>query len=307
MALWQISGWQIESDLQFPDLNHVATSGENVVRVISKENLTFVRDTLVQESLNEDGSKWFSVYKDKDAYFVEYREQLVFQIISDRNLISYIKNHEIPNSHFRHLLLDQIFPLFLSTKGYLLLHVSAVAAKKGAILFSGKSGSGKSTLVANLSSEFRFISDDFVALNSELILYPTYPVIRLWEEPKTKCCNFNKISSGKEGDKLRLKVDGQNYIEKEYSPIAFIELSRDCSIAKGKFILEEIDITVAFKSILNSLFIVDPTDVDLQKYIFAQCSALLSQISLFRLSFSDLDGDVNILSKEINNLWASIV
>lgn len=302
MAFWQIADWQIESDLQFPDLNQGGENRKNILRIIKTDCLRIPRHKLVQESLNDDGSRWFLVYQDNDGFFIEYPGQVIFQIIPGTNLINYQNTLVISEAKFRHLLLDQVFPLFLSSKGYLVLHTSALAVKNGAIIFAGKSGSGKSTIIANLSNANQFISDDFVAFDSELNLHPTYPVVRLWKEPECVNFEFEKINTDNSGDKLRYKINAEDYKVRAYKPIAFVILRRELSLNKGDYNLTRIELTEAFKELLSSIFIIDPADSSNQEFIFRKCTELLSQSNLYSLTFSDLDGAADNLKMELNSL-----
>ncbi len=90
-----------------------------------------------------------------------------------------------PENTWRHLLLDQVFPLALSLRGELVLHGSATALPSGAAAFLGAAGIGKSTLAASFAREgFPAITDDCLLLRGEgdrILAVPSYPGLRLWE------------------------------------------------------------------------------------------------------------------------------
>lgn len=79
------------------------------------------------------------------------------------------------------VLLDQVVPRALHLQGIPVLHASAVAGPRGAIVLVGPSGSGKSTLAALLAMEgFPLLADDGVRIQSALV-HPTGSRLRLRE------------------------------------------------------------------------------------------------------------------------------
>jgi hypothetical protein len=86
----------------------------------------------------------------------------------------------------RHLLLDQVIPLVLSSQGKIVLHASAVATPEGAIAFIGNTGRGKSTLAASfIKRGFPLLTDDCLLIEDRdggLFVKPSYQGLRLWPE-----------------------------------------------------------------------------------------------------------------------------
>jgi hypothetical protein len=86
----------------------------------------------------------------------------------------------------RHLLLDHVIPLVLSTQRKLVLHASAVLGPGGVLAFMGPTGSGKSTLGLSLARHgCPVVADDFLLLHEEngrWVAVPSYEGVRLWPE-----------------------------------------------------------------------------------------------------------------------------
>ncbi len=76
--------------------------------------------------------------------------------------------------------------LWLELNHILCIHANALAYKEHAIAFVAPSRTGKTTLTAELcKSEFAVMTDDMIALHQEdkdYIIYPSWPVARMWPE-----------------------------------------------------------------------------------------------------------------------------
>jgi hypothetical protein len=77
----------------------------------------------------------------------------------------------------------------LYQRGILAFHAAAAANSKGAILLAGDSGAGKSTLLkALLDRGWTMLADELSAVDldrgGEPRVWPTFPEIRLWENPE---------------------------------------------------------------------------------------------------------------------------
>ncbi|MDO7086727.1 hypothetical protein WNY51_04665 [Pseudocolwellia sp. AS88] len=76
--------------------------------------------------------------------------------------------------------------LWLELNNILCIHANALAYKEHAIAFVAPSRTGKTTLTAELCKlEFAVMTDDMMALHQEdkdYIIYPSWPVARMWPE-----------------------------------------------------------------------------------------------------------------------------
>lgn len=76
--------------------------------------------------------------------------------------------------------------LWLELNNVLCIHANALAYKNQAIAFVAPSRTGKTTLTAELcKKEFSVMTDDMMALhqqNNEYVVYPSWPIARMWPE-----------------------------------------------------------------------------------------------------------------------------
>lgn len=84
-------------------------------------------------------------------------------------------------------LLGTCLGALLHQRGFLVLHASGVATKRGCVLFAGTSGVGKSTLLAELLARgYQMVVDDVCAVRFDAadkpIVVPSYPRTRLWAD-----------------------------------------------------------------------------------------------------------------------------
>jgi len=105
--------------------------------------------------------------------------------LSDRR-IELSRRAHATDATLRHLLLDQALPLALAAEGALVVHASAVASGRRAIVLAGRAGAGKSTLAALLAREgLRVIADDGALLEGrspELRVVASYPGLRVYRD-----------------------------------------------------------------------------------------------------------------------------
>ena len=91
----------------------------------------------------------------------------------------------VPPEVFRRVLLDHVLPRALHRAGIPVLHASAVAGRRGALLFLGGTGAGKSSVAALLAVRgLRLLADDGVRLEvsgRRLLAHPSHPFLRLRE------------------------------------------------------------------------------------------------------------------------------
>lgn len=113
-----------------------------------------------------------------------YRLQdgLEFEVLPDGNAIRIWSRRE-PGLVLTHLVVDTVLPLFLSTRGRIVLHGAGLLRKGGAVGILGDSGAGKSTLASYwISRGGGFLSDDWFCLRfagGEIVVDPSHPSVRL--------------------------------------------------------------------------------------------------------------------------------
>lgn len=206
---YQVFGLIVKSEMQFPELLTIPQQLENV-------NIVFglvpdkIQDPLITGVVFQAKENQFLLnIKDVARYLVEGGEKITVQIFNQSE-----------SGMIRSFLLGSAFGALLYQRNYLLLHGSAIDTDGGAIIFCGESGAGKSTLAASFDKlGFKIISDDLCAIqfdeNKNLVLYPAYPQIKLWEDAIQKIHvekddNFHQISSDRFKFAVRKKENFQN-------------------------------------------------------------------------------------------------
>ncbi|MCK9372320.1 MAG: hypothetical protein M0P91_03925 [Sulfuricurvum sp.] len=95
---------------------------------------------------------------------------------------------DVPEQELRLFLLGSAIGALMNQRGYLLIHASAIATPKGAILFTGPSGVGKSTTIQGfIERGYQKMSDDAIALyydesSKKVMILPSYPNAKLWQK-----------------------------------------------------------------------------------------------------------------------------
>ncbi len=129
---------------------------------------------------------WLAFGKVGRDYLLRFIDLADYVIRLEQREIYCYPNPDTPLETIRHLLLDQVIPLVLSSQGKLVLHASAVATPEGAIAFIGSTGRGKSTLAASFTKRgFPLLTDDCLLIeerDDSLFAKPSYQGLRLWPE-----------------------------------------------------------------------------------------------------------------------------
>jgi hypothetical protein len=132
------------------------------------------------------GRRWMSIAGGGEHYVVRFWKLATFEIhLATRSIVS-MPARRTPAETVRHLLLDQIIPLVVSSRDRIALHGSAVTVDGGAVAFVGAAGNGKSTLAAVLAQAgLPVIADDCLLVERRrgpLVAVPNYPGLRLWPD-----------------------------------------------------------------------------------------------------------------------------
>lgn len=117
------------------------------------------------------GPRWRRVHRDgvmdvsrrPGEWRIRFRRLAEFVVSERDSLVTAAAGRRVPVATIRHLLIDQVVPLVLSARGYLIVHGSAVCGPAGGVLLAGESGAGKSTLAVSLTrAGWKLLSDDLV-------------------------------------------------------------------------------------------------------------------------------------------------
>ena len=132
---------------------------------------------------------WLSFGRCAGRYLLRFQDLADFRVSRAGDRVECAPRAGCPAVTLRHLLLDQILPLVLGQRGWLVLHASAVHVNGyGTIAFAGRAGSGKSTLAAALALRgCSIVADDSMAIAGSPdapVAVPAYPGLRLWGDAK---------------------------------------------------------------------------------------------------------------------------
>src|SRR5215475_837216 len=185
MPTYCICNVALESDLSLPELEAAKTHTPGIRFLMSRTALSDAGDC---ERLHTwtlpDGTPWLEIGRQARGYLLRFREMVDFAVSRDAREILCYAASDTPSETVRHLLLDQVLPLVLSSQGQLVVHGSAVLTPIGTIAFVGDSGSGKSTLASSFTEDgMAVLTDDCLLLEEEegcLTAIPSYPGVRLW-------------------------------------------------------------------------------------------------------------------------------
>jgi hypothetical protein len=183
---------------------------------------------------------------------------------------------ELDPLDLRQLLLDNVLPLVLSRRSFLVLHAGSVLIDGHAVAFLGDSGAGKSTLTASFVSDGHpLVTDDCLALEESargVTALRSHAAIKLW--PDSAASAFGASSEAtpvrKGSVKLRLHAPGT---PKERMPLRRIYL-----LSKGRLSVDTPSAAEAFIAIVRNTQILDPTDPAMLKQFFERIGRLLKKV-----------------------------
>lgn len=181
-AGYRVYGLRVASDFSLPEL--IPSKGPiNIELRKSARQVTGTNPFMVWTAPSSE--KWLLFYKLKDRFVLRFSDMAEFAIDFRGTRIECFRGEGVPETTFRHLLLDQVLPMVIELRGGEALHSSAVVTPQGAIAFCGPTGSGKSTLAAIFCrAGDTLLTDDCLAISEsdgELYGAPGYPGFRLWD------------------------------------------------------------------------------------------------------------------------------
>jgi len=184
---YRIWDFILQSAIELPELEPAKTGGPQFTFAFSRRKLKF-EGTWYHSFRLMDETAWLHAAKSGPEYVLRFPDLADFLFCSDRGTIICFAAQNAPVASIRHLLLDQVLPLVLSTRGKFLLHASCVVLPGGAVGFIGESGRGKSTLAASFSGlGFPILTDDCILVEkgrNRIVAVPNYPGVRVWSDSK---------------------------------------------------------------------------------------------------------------------------
>jgi hypothetical protein len=175
-------GLNIEAEIQCPELMDART--DESTNHLAHGNVYICYGKVPDQLENATVAGEF--FQAKPDHLLFHIDGLASFYISNGERILIEPDPGASEEHIRLYLLGSSFGALLHQLGFLVIHGSAIATERGAVLFVGESGHGKSTTATAFCRRgYSLISDDVctLALDDQLvpIVYPSYPQVNLWD------------------------------------------------------------------------------------------------------------------------------
>ena len=234
---------------------------------------------------------WLLLGKRQDDYLLRFPDMADFTIAQNAKKISCSPSPDTTTITIRHLLLDQVIPLLLSSQGRLVQHGSSVLTPLGAMAFIGETGSGKSTLASSFSRQgLPVLTDDCLLLkeeNGQLLAIPSYPGLRLW--PRTVRALFGQETALADVATYteKKRVDGNVGLSFCAEPAALRRMYFLAPPDGDKKSISIIPLSTrdAFMELVKFTFLIDITDRQRLRQEFERLSRISGLPLFFRLGF----------------------
>jgi hypothetical protein len=187
MPLYRVCDLALESSVPLPELQRIEGGAADLKFYLPyAEDLEHIPAQWFHQWIFPDGETWMAFGKLGADYLLRFTDLADYLIRIEQREIRCYPKPGITMETIRHLLLDQVIPLVLSSQGKLVLHASAIATPDGAIAFIGSTGRGKSTLAASFTKRgLPLLTDDCLLIEDRddgLFAKPSYQGLRLWPE-----------------------------------------------------------------------------------------------------------------------------
>ena len=179
---------------------------------------------------------------DERQLYIEIPEIAKYHLVVADNTLFIEPHHTLTNLYtINTWLYGTVFAYLLQSRGYLVLHGSAVLVNNKAVIFSGDSGAGKSTIAAAMVARgYPLITDDVVALcyneAGDLVVVPGPQRVKLWDDALIKLGHssdgLQQITN--KDNKYELPIG--NYQSEQVSVAQFFELNHSTDCHKINFI-----------------------------------------------------------------------
>jgi len=313
-----ISGIAVDSNIELPELTRSKGKESNLRFTFSPENIINKNDLDWFSDLTlPNGRTWLSVARSTIGYVLSFPDIAYFVIDNINDHILCYPASNIPINAVRYLFINQVIPLYLSNKGKIVLHSSAVSINGKAVVFTGLSATGKSTLASVFCREgHKLITDDYLLINkydNQFYAVPSYAGIKLSDISKSCIFNSGIIPTHENTlfvEKHWLDISKNNmYLTYENVRISRIYLLQDSNNDIDNIDLKICNASVKelFTNLIDSMFLLDFNDLDMVKNNFNNCADLLNSNLIKKLeykkNFEILDNLIETIIKdvEINN------
>lgn len=182
---YQVSGLNLESEIQLPDLIKTEATADVQIRYGKLTDSQIAADLGERCFFERIGYRLKASAK---AMFIEW-EKLGKVLIQGGSEVIVEPAPGVIEEDLQPFLTGPVLSVLFHQRGFLVLHASAVAVNDAAVVFLGGKGYGKSTLAAHLQVRgHQLISDDIVPVNfidDRALTVPGYPRIKLFEDSIT--------------------------------------------------------------------------------------------------------------------------
>ncbi len=185
---YQVYGRVCESQLELPELAEASALPPGLRVATGRLPRSEVPSWTDHVAL-DDGSDWLDAAETAAGSWFAFAGLALFRCQSDGSGAVDIKAEPVdglPGETLRHLLLDEVIPIVLASRGSVVMHGAAVVLDQRAVVLLGPSGHGKSTLAAAFGvAGHPVLADDCVVIDTDggrRVVQPSYPSVRLGEE-----------------------------------------------------------------------------------------------------------------------------
>lgn len=215
----------------------------------------------------DDGELWTSFHRSLDGYWMRFPSRADFLIDAGGGWIEAWPAPEADTTELDHLWQNQVLPMALGRRGYLVFHGSAVAWNGAAMAFLGPSGHGKSTLAAASARRgCEFLTDDALVLSSQgedFIVHPVAASLRLWGDSQQGVLGdveaLPPADLSDEASKARIGIKGILGCASEPAPLRLA-----CFLGSGDAVAaptwQALEPGTALRAWLRNGFVLDPID-----------------------------------------------
>jgi len=171
MYFYSLFGYNIESDLEFPQL---------LKGVARKADITISQGEIPDEVYVREAEKLYE-FGEKSSWLIN---DTCYLYITDGNKITYKPKEGAITNRLRNYIMGWGMSMLGLQREIIAMHCSVVTRQSGAILVSGESGTGKSTLTNILLDKgCKFMADDMAYVepkeSGEVYVKPAFPYQKL--------------------------------------------------------------------------------------------------------------------------------
>jgi hypothetical protein len=245
---------------------------------------TDVRRDWLHQWRQPQGSEWMRVAKRPGGYVVQFPRLAEFDVTARAIVCS--PRVGVPARTVRHLLLDQVLPAILASRGRFVLHASAVSLDGRAIGFIGLAGAGKSTIAAALArGGAATLTDDALVIDvrrGRAIATPAYPGLRLWPDSRALFGAWSAVRRARVShyNAKERWFGGRVPFERRPRPLDALYL-----LARGRRVgVRPLSPQEAMMALIRFSMLLDATDRAAVRRGFERASAVVERVAVFRLT-----------------------